>query len=144
MTATAAMERAARARSSVRARLVWLRLAYYRTTPSAPSSSAESSSSGNLLDVGDHALFAVCSTGSDAQGPTAVFLQELGDSGPLWALQSELPAEWDPVSARRKLRAWVARLPDGTLVRCECPHEIPRAGPDLLADNVRAVLREAS
>ncbi len=60
------------------------------------------------------------------------------------AEQGELPVEWDADAYDRRLRAWIRALPQGQLLRCSCPHEIPAAVPGVLADQVRAVIAEAS
>ncbi len=60
------------------------------------------------------------------------------------AERGELPAEWDADAYDRKLRAWIRALPQGTLIRCDCPHEIPMAAPDVLAEQVRAVIAEST
>jgi pimeloyl-ACP methyl ester carboxylesterase len=60
----------------------------------------------------------------------------------IYGAEQELP--WPTKDYESALDAWVATWPQGRLVRCECGHGIPGEQPELVVEEIRAVLQAAS
>ena len=60
----------------------------------------------------------------------------------IYGTEQELP--WPTKDYEAALDAWVATWPQGRLVRCKCGHGIPSEAPDLIDEEIRAVVVAAS